>query len=109
VKPRTGGTLDQAVDSQAQAIDRLSGWVQAKGLGPVAILFLEMGKPLSLIASQALLFLQPVLGYVGPMFGLFDDQGLLDDEGIIAKYAALFEDPANIDRILARLEEDVAG
>jgi hypothetical protein len=95
--------MDDCLDHQDEAIDRLAGWVRARGLTPAVILLFEAGKPLSLIASQALLALQPVLGYVGPMFGLFDD------EGLIADYAALFEDPANVDRLLVRLEQDSVG
>jgi hypothetical protein len=67
-------------------------------LSSPAILFLEAHKPLAPIGSQALFFLQPLLGVVGPLFGWFDD------DRILADCAALLEDPAAIDHILAHLE-----
>jgi hypothetical protein len=79
-------------------IDRLVNWIQAKGLSAPAVLFLEASKPLSFIGSQVLLLLQPVLGHIGPTLGWFDDSH------VVAEYAELLEDPANIDRILAYLE-----
>ena len=94
--PQTGDAL-QTADRQVM-IDRLIDWVQARGLNGPAILFLEASKPLSLIGSQMLLFLQPMLGAIGPVLGWFDDNR------VVAEYAALFEDPANIDLILVRLE-----
>jgi hypothetical protein len=81
-----------------QMIVRLAEWVQSRGLSSPAILFLEAHKPLAPVGSQALFFLQPLLRVVGPLFGWFDD------DRILADYAALLEDPAAIDRILAHLE-----
>jgi len=84
-------------------IDRLVNWILARGLSAPAVLFLEASKPLSLIGSQVLLLAQPVLGYIGPALGWFDDSG------VVAEYAELLEDPANIDRILVRLEGRSTG
>ena len=86
------------VERQEQMIARLAEWIQARGLQSPAILFLQANKPLALIAGQALLFLQPIIGFVGPMLGWFED----DQDW--AEYSALLEDPANIDRILSLLE-----
>jgi hypothetical protein len=72
-------------------IDRLAQQISRWGLTAPAILFLEANKPLSMIASQALLFFQPLLGF------------LLDDE-VISGYAQLFEDQANVERLLHLLE-----
>lgn len=86
------------VDRQEQMIDRLVNWILVKGLSAPAVLFLEASKPLSFIGSQVLLLLQPMLGYIGPTLGWFDDSH------VVAEYAELLEDPANIDRILVCLE-----
>jgi hypothetical protein len=85
-------------ERQEQMIARLVEWVQAKGLQSPAILFLQSSRPLALIASQALLFLQPIVGFVGPMLGWFED------DRAWTEYATLLEDPANMDRILSLLE-----
>jgi cell division inhibitor SulA len=79
-------------------IARLVAWIQARGLGSAAILFLQANKPLALIASQAMLLLQPIIGFAGPTLGWFED------ERTWAEYSTLLEDPANIDRILFLLE-----
>jgi len=87
-----------AIDRQEQMIVRLAEWIQTKGLGSPAILFLEAHKPLAPVVSQTLLFLQPLLGFMGPMLGWFDD------DRILTEYALLLEDSANVDRILSFLE-----
>ena len=79
-------------------IDLLVNWILARGLSAPAVLFLEASKPLSFIGSQVLLLLQPVLGHIGPTLGWFDDNH------IVADYAELLEDPANVDHILTCLE-----
>ncbi len=58
-----------------------------------AILFLEVTRPLSFLASQGLLLCQPLLGF-------------FYDEPRIAGYAELLSDRENIDRLVARLERD---
>ena len=67
-------------------IGRLAGWITARGLESPAILFFELGKPLSLLSSQVLLVLQPLLG------------------NAVDEWAELLEDPAAVDQILDRLE-----
>jgi hypothetical protein len=99
IAPTESDLGERAAKGQERALERLVDWVRATGLAPAAILFLEMGKPLSLVASQALFLVQPVLGYVGPMFGLFEDPER------IAEYAALLEDSANVDRMVAALQD----
>ena len=74
-------------------IAHLVGWIQARGLRSPAILFLEAHKPLAPIGSQVLLFLQPLLRFVGPLLGW---------------YALLLEDPANVERVLSHLEHCLA-
>jgi hypothetical protein len=67
-------------------IGRLAEWITARGLESPAILVFELGKPLALLGSQALLVLQPLLG------------GALDE------WAELLEDPTTVEQILDRLE-----
>jgi len=78
-------------------VSSLVEWIAARGLGIPAVLFLEAHKPLAAVGGQALLFLQPLVGFVGPMLGWSHDESLLAD------YAALLEDPENVDRILDHL------
>ncbi|MBN1582694.1 MAG: hypothetical protein JXA89_18430 [Anaerolineae bacterium] len=86
------------VDRQEQIIANLADWIRDRDLESPAILFLQVNKPLALIGSQALLLLQPVLGFVGPMLGWFEN------DQVLAEYAALLETPGSIDRILSLLE-----
>jgi hypothetical protein len=86
------------VERQEQMIVRLAEWIQIRGLRSLAILFLEAHKPLAPVVSQALLFLQPLLGSLGPMSGWFND------DWILTEYALLLEDSASVDRVLALLE-----
>ena len=90
--------VPQAIGSQEKMIDRLTDWIQSKGLVEPVVLFLEASKPLLPIGSQMLFFLQPVLGHIGPILGWSDDNGA------VAEMATLFENPANVDRLLVCLE-----
>ncbi len=56
------------------------------------ILFLETTKPLSFIASQGVLLLQPLLG---SFFG----------ESRVAEYAELLADRSNVEGLIRRLED----
>ncbi len=71
-----------------QLTQRLNDW----RLALPAILFLQVARPFSFIASQGLLLCQPLLSF------LYDAPRL---EG----YADLLADRANIDHLVARLEE----
>jgi hypothetical protein len=83
---------EMSVDERReQVIDRIVHWIQARGLVEPALLFIEASRPLLPIGSQALLLVQPFLGWLG------GDRELQD-------YAALFEDPAGVECILSRLE-----
>lgn len=77
---------EQLLDGLAQQIDH---W----GLTLPALLFLQVIRPLSFIASQGLLLCQPVMSF-------------FHDTPHIADYADLFADRANIDRLVARLGND---
>ncbi len=84
--------MELSVDQQDLLIERLAQKISGWGLTAPAILFLEANKPFSFIGSQALLFLQPLLGF------------LVGDE-VIGGYAQLFEDQANVERLLQLLEQ----
>jgi hypothetical protein len=60
-----------------------------------SLLFLEVTKPFSFIASQGLLLCQPFMGF----FGLGQQVG---------EYAGLLADRANIDRLIACLEQEMS-
>lgn len=86
-------------DRREHMIARLAKWIQDKGLQSPAILFLQANKPLAPISSQALLFVQPIVGLIGPMFGWFQNDQTLDE------YALLLENPSNIEQLLSLLEQ----
>ena len=77
------------------SIDRLVNWIRARGLAEPAVLLLEASKPLLPIGSQALLLVQPLLGWLG-------------NERDLNEYVELFEDPAGVERLLTRLERGPA-
>ena len=73
-------------------IEKWAQKVVGRGLEMPAVLFLEMHKPLSFIASQGLIVTMPFLGaFVGPEK--------------VAKYSKLLEDRQNIERLVQRIEE----
>jgi hypothetical protein len=85
------------IERQEQIIVRLVDWIRDRGLESPAILFLQANKPLALVASQAMFFFQPILGFVGPLLGWKDAE-------VLAEYAAVLETPGSIDRILSLLD-----
>ena len=84
--------MELSADQRDLLIARLAQKISSWGLTAPAILFLEANKPFNFIGSQALLFCQPLLGF------------LLGDE-VIRGYAQLFEDQANVERLLQLLEQ----
>jgi hypothetical protein len=76
-----------------QLIEQLTQRINRWNLTLPAILFLQVTRPLSFLASQGVLLCQPVLSFFldGPR---------------ITDYAELLGDRAHIDRLVARLEED---
>jgi hypothetical protein len=80
-------------ESNQQLIDSLACRLGRWRLALPAMLFLEVARPLSFVASQGLLLCQPLLSFFYP-------------EPRIAGYANLLADRENIDHLLARLERD---
>ena len=83
--------MELSVDQRDLFIERLAQKISSWGLVAPAVFFLEANKPFSFIGSQALLFFQPLLGF------------LLGDE-VVGGYAQLFEDQDNVERLLHLLE-----
>ncbi len=52
---------DEQMQKQRQALGRLADLVSERRLGMPAIFMLEAGRPLSFVASQALIFFEPIL------------------------------------------------
>jgi hypothetical protein len=86
-----GKIVELSVDQRDLFIERLAQKISSWGLIAPAVFFLEANKPFSFIGSQALLFFQPLLGF------------LLGDE-LVGGYAQLFEDQDNVERLLHLLE-----
>ena len=76
-----------------QLIEQLTEQISRWRLTVPAILLLQATRPLSFIASQGLLLCQPLLSFVY-------------DAPSVEGYAELLADKANIDRLVARLEEE---
>ena len=86
--------MGMSVQKQSEELlDRLTQHIEGWGLTLPALLLLQVTRPLSFIASQGLLLCQPVLSF-------------FHDTPRIAEYADLLADRANIDRLVARLEND---
>ena len=79
-------------EQSEQLIEHLTQQISQWGLALPAIVFLQVTRPLSFLASQGLLLCQPLLSFVY-------------DAPRIADYVDLLADRTNIDRLVARLEE----
>lgn len=80
-------------EQSEQLVEHLSQQIGRWRLTLPAIVFLQVTRPLSFIASQALLLCQPLIS-------------AFYDAPEIAGYADLLADRANVDRLVTRLEED---
>jgi hypothetical protein len=79
-------------EQSEQLIEHLTQQISQWGLALPAIVFLQVTRPFSFLASQGLLLCQPLLSFVY-------------DAPRIADYADLLADRTNIDCLVARLEE----
>jgi hypothetical protein len=73
-------------------LDRVAAQVVRRGLVTPAVFFLELHRPLSFLAGQATHALQP---FLAPVFGY----------ETVKRLARMLEDPANVDRLLDRIEQ----
>jgi len=83
--------FDLTDEEEDRLISNIARLVVDKGLEAPAIMFLEVAKPLSFIASQL------AIVALGPLQWLFELEG--------PKYTGLFMKKQNVDRIIGRIEE----
>ena len=83
--------FDLTEEEEERLINNVAKLVVDKGLEVPAIMFLEVTKPLSFIASQLAIVV------LGPLEWLFDLEG--------PKYTGLFMKKQNVGRIIDRIEE----
>ena len=85
----TEARRDELIETLARKVVRL-------GMVSPAILFLEMHKPVTYLASQSLVLGS---GFLAPLFGPQN----------IQEYSKLFETRQNVERLIQRIEELAAG
>jgi hypothetical protein len=83
--------FDLTEEEERKLINSIAKLVVDKGLEAPAIMFLEVTRPLSFIASQL------AIVALGPLEWLFELQG--------PKYTGLFMKKENVGRIIERIEE----
>lgn len=83
--------FDLTEEEEQKLINNIAKLVVDKGLEAPAIMFLEVTRPLSFIASQL------AIVALGPLEWLFELQG--------PKYTGLFMKKENVGRIIERIEE----
>jgi hypothetical protein len=79
-------------EERDQTIEKWARKIVGKGLETPAILFLEMHKPLTFLASQGLLVGMP---FLAPFLGV----------DIVHKYSKLLERRENVELLIRRIEE----
>jgi hypothetical protein len=82
--------FDLTEEEEEKLIDNIANLMVNKGIEVPAVMFLEIARPVSFIASQLAIFA------LGPLQWLFDLQG--------PKYTALFMKKENVGRIIDRIE-----
>lgn len=92
--PKDSATLFDrplAPEQRDEMLDALARKVVDRRLETPAILFLEMHRPLTFLASQSLIVGMP---FLAPLFG--------PDK--VEAYSALLQDRANVDRLIDRIQ-----
>jgi hypothetical protein len=79
-------------DERDRVLDKIASQVVGRGLETPAILFLEMHKPLTFMASQGLVVTSPLLA---PLIG-FER---------VHTVSRLLEDRSNVERLIRRIED----
>ena len=85
-----GEPLDE--EEARKVIDDVATQVVKRGLEAPAILFLEMNKPITYIASQGLIVFMP---FLAPFFGT--------DK--VGRYSRFLQKRENVERLIDRIEE----
>jgi len=84
---------ERGQDTNESLVDQVVQQIRRWRLDAPAVLFLEVTKPLSFLASQGLLLCEPLLG------------SLVAKEQVTV-YAQLLADRSSLERLIARLEEE---
>lgn len=71
----------------------LAKQIKARGLGAMALVLLEAGRPLALLSAQLLWLAQPVLA-------------LAWESQAIAQWARFLEEPGSIDALIVQLQSE---
>ena len=87
--------IEREQDPKAQLIEQLARQINHWRMAQPALFTLEVIRPLSFLASQGLLLCEPVLSV---FYG----------EPQVTEYANLLADRTSVDRLIARLEQDVS-
>ncbi|MCS6950712.1 MAG: hypothetical protein RMM06_05305 [Armatimonadota bacterium] len=84
---------DELSDEERDAIlERIARGIVQRGMAAPAVLFLEMNKPLSFLASQSLIVLTP---FLAPFVGIDN----------VYRYSRLLEKRENVERLIERIEQ----
>ncbi len=84
---------DELSDEERDAIlERIAQGIVRRGMAAPAVLFLELNKPLSFVASQSLIVLTP---FLAPFVGLEN----------VHRYSRLLEKRENVELLIERIEQ----
>lgn len=84
---------DELSEEERDAIlERIAQGIVRRGIAAPAVLFLEMNKPLSFVASQSLIVLTP---FLAPFVGIDN----------VYRYSRLLEQRENVERLIERIEQ----
>ena len=84
---------DELSDEERDAIlEKIAQGVVRRGMAAPAVLFLELNKPLSFVASQSLIVLTP---FLAPFVGVDN----------VHRYSRLLEKRENVERLIERIEQ----
>ncbi len=83
--------MSELETGQEQWLDHWAERIHHSGLAVIALPLLEIGRGFGFLVSQAVLLAQPVLRS-------------LVDEASVARWIALLEDPAALEKLIERIE-----
>ncbi len=84
---------DDLSDEERDAIlERIAQGIVRRGMAAPAVLFLELNKPLSFVASQSLIVLTP---FLAPFVGIEN----------VHRYSRLLEKRENVELLIERIEQ----
>lgn len=84
---------DELSDEERDAVlEKIARGIVNRGMSAPAVLFLELNKPLSFVASQSLIVLTP---FLAPFVGVDN----------VHRYSRLLEKRENVERLIERIEQ----